>query len=40
MIAIPRFGHGGFTEQTVAPVGTVFPIPDSLDDGTRPQPST
>jgi NADPH2:quinone reductase len=32
VIAIPRFGDGGFTEQTVAPVGTVFPIPDSLDD--------
>jgi NADPH2:quinone reductase len=32
VIAIPRFGAGGFTEQTVAPVSTVFPIPDSLDD--------
>jgi NADPH2:quinone reductase len=32
VIAIPRFGDGGFTEQTVAPVGTVFPIPASLDD--------
>ena len=26
----PTFGHGGFTEQTLAPVGGVFPIPDSL----------
>ncbi len=33
VIAIPRFGDGGFTEQTVAPASTVFPIPDSLDDG-------
>ncbi len=33
VIAIPKFGHGGFTERTVAPVGTVFPIPDTLDDG-------
>ncbi len=32
VIAIPRFGNGGFTEQTVAPASTVFPIPDSLDD--------
>jgi NADPH2:quinone reductase len=32
VIAIPRFGDGGFTERTVAPVGTVFPIPDTLDD--------
>ena len=32
VIAIPRFGDGGFTEETVAPVSTVFPIPDSLDD--------
>ncbi|MGZ6953238.1 MAG: NADPH:quinone oxidoreductase family protein [Acidimicrobiia bacterium] len=32
VIAIPKFGHGGFTERTVAPVGTVFPIPDTLDD--------
>ena len=32
VIAIPRFGCGGFTEQTVAPVSTVFAIPDSLDD--------
>src|SRR6478752_6762728 len=32
VIAIPRFGNGGFTEQTVAPESTVFPIPDSLDD--------
>jgi NADPH2:quinone reductase len=32
VIAIPRFGDGAFTERTVAPVGTVFPIPDSLDD--------
>lgn len=33
VIAIPKFGDGGFTERTVAPVGTVFPIPDTLDDG-------
>jgi NADPH2:quinone reductase len=33
VIAIPRFGAGGFTEQTVAPESTVFPIPDSLGDG-------
>ncbi len=32
VIAIPRFGDGGFTQQTVAPASTVFPIPDSLDD--------
>jgi NADPH2:quinone reductase len=32
VIAIPRFGDGGFTERTVAPVGTVFPIPDTLGD--------
>src|SRR4051812_43394960 len=32
VIAIPRHGSGGFTEQTVAPVATVFPIPESLDD--------
>src|SRR4051794_41399851 len=32
VIAIPRFGDGGFTERTVAPAGTVFPIPDSLGD--------
>ncbi len=32
VIAIPKFGVGGFTERTVAPVGTVFPIPDTLDD--------
>ncbi len=32
VIAIPRFGNGGFTQQTVAPASTVFPIPDSLDD--------
>ena len=32
VIAIPKFGVGGFTERTVAPVSTVFPIPDSLTD--------
>lgn len=32
VIALPRSGSGGFTEQTVAPTATVFPIPDSLDD--------
>jgi NADPH2:quinone reductase len=32
VIAIPRFGDGGFTERTVAPAGTVFPIPDTLGD--------
>jgi NADPH2:quinone reductase len=32
VIAIPRFGDGGFTERTVAPAGTVFAIPDSLGD--------
>ena len=32
VIAIPRFGLGGFTEQTVSPTATVFPIPDSLSD--------
>src|SRR3954463_9338006 len=32
VIAIPRNGSGGFTEQTVAAVATVFPIPESLDD--------
>lgn len=32
VIAVPTPRTGGFTEQTVAPVGTVFPIPDSLDD--------
>src|SRR5436190_11439149 len=32
VIAVPRFGDGGFTERTVAPAGTVFPIPDSLGD--------
>ena len=30
VLAIPTFGHGGFTEQTLAPVGGVFAIPDSL----------
>ncbi|MGZ8762025.1 MAG: NADPH:quinone oxidoreductase family protein [Acidimicrobiia bacterium] len=30
VLAIPTFGHGGFTEQTLAPVGGVFPIPDSM----------
>ena len=30
VLAIPTFGHGGFTEHTLAPVGGVFPIPDSL----------
>lgn len=33
VIVIPRFGDGGFTERTVASVGVVFPIPDTLDDG-------
>jgi NADPH:quinone reductase and related Zn-dependent oxidoreductases len=32
VIAIPRFGLGGFTQQTVSPTSTVFPIPDTLDD--------
>lgn len=32
VIAVPRFGDGGFTEQTVAATGTVFAIPDSLSD--------
>ncbi len=32
VIAIPTFGHGGFTEQTVAPTSMVFPIPETLDD--------
>jgi NADPH2:quinone reductase len=32
VIAIPRAGDGGFTERTVVPAATVFPIPDSLDD--------
>jgi len=30
VLAIPTFGHGGFTEQTLAPAGGVFEIPDSL----------
>jgi NADPH2:quinone reductase len=30
VLAIPAFGHGGFTEQTLAPVGGVFLIPESL----------
>lgn len=32
VIAIPKFGAGGFTQRTVAPVGAVFPIPDTLGD--------
>ena len=32
VIAIPSFGHGGFTERTIAPTAMVFPIPDSLGD--------
>jgi len=32
VIAIPRFGDGGFTQRTVAPAATVFPIPDALPD--------
>ncbi|MBK5287990.1 MAG: NADPH:quinone oxidoreductase family protein [Acidimicrobiia bacterium] len=32
VIAIPKFGNGGFAQQTLAPASTVFPIPDSLDD--------
>ena len=32
VIALPRFGDGGFTEQTVAHQGGVFPIPDSMSD--------
>jgi NADPH2:quinone reductase len=32
VIAIPRFGDGGFTELTAAHESQVFPIPDSLDD--------
>ncbi len=32
VIAIPTFGHGGFTERTLAPTAMVFPIPDSLGD--------
>ncbi len=32
VIAIPTFGHGGFTERTIAPKSMVFPIPDSLGD--------
>ena len=30
VIAIPTFGHGGFTDRTIAPTAMVFPIPDSL----------
>ena len=32
VIAIPRFGAGGFTQRTVSATSTVFPIPDTLDD--------
>ncbi len=32
VIAIPTFGHGGFTARTIAPKSMVFPIPDSLGD--------
>lgn len=32
VIAIPTFGHGGFTERTIAPTSMIFPIPDSLGD--------
>ena len=32
VIALPRFGDGGFTEQTVANEAGVFPIPDSMSD--------
>jgi NADPH2:quinone reductase len=31
VIAIPRFGDGGLTEQTCAAAATVYPIPESLD---------
>jgi NADPH2:quinone reductase len=30
VIALPKFGPGGLTEQTVAPVGGIFPIPDAM----------
>jgi NADPH2:quinone reductase len=30
VLAIPAFGHGGFTECTIAPAATVFAIPDSM----------
>jgi NADPH:quinone reductase len=30
VLAIPSFGHGGFAEHTLAAVGGVFPIPESL----------
>jgi NADPH2:quinone reductase len=32
VIAIPTFGHGGFTGRTIAPTSMVFPIPTSLSD--------
>ncbi|HEX5095424.1 MAG TPA: NADPH:quinone oxidoreductase family protein, partial [Acidimicrobiia bacterium] len=30
VLAIPTFGHGGFTECTIAPAATVFAIPDAM----------
>jgi NADPH2:quinone reductase len=30
VLAIPAFGHGGFTEYTLAPAATVFPVPDAM----------
>src|SRR4051812_46299480 len=30
VLAIPTFGHGGFTEYTIASAATVFSIPDSM----------